>query len=125
MANSSSVILGRVFLVQNICGLHAAPCGRLIRTAEKFQCEMFVSTKALQDFSEINKNAEPFIHPLEEAPEWCTAGMGNLLWLGGPKGSSIELGLRGEQAMPCFEEFEKLFSEGFARIDRNLRPWRF
>jgi len=121
---SGSPIVSRVFEIRNSFGLHAYPASQLMGVAKRNQCALFVKTDAVREL--FNRRRGLLLTRLPEdsqEPAWTPAGISYLMWIGGPKGSSIELGVRGagENPQVCLGRFSELFSEAFEKYDAAFR----
>ena len=84
--------LERKFIINNKLGLHARPAALFVRTANRYQCDIFVQ-KGKQ---KVNGKSI----------------MGVMMLAAGP-GSRLTIIARGIDATEAMEEFEKLLEENF------------
>ena len=84
--------LEKGFLIRNKLGLHARPAALFVRTANRFQCDIFVQ-KGKQ---KVNGKSI----------------MGVMMLAAGP-GSRVTITARGADAAQAMEEFEKLIEGNF------------
>jgi|SRR5436189_965680 phosphocarrier protein HPr len=85
-------ILTREFLVSNKLGIHARPAALFVKTANRFDCEIFVE----KDGEKVNGKSI----------------MGLMMLAAGP-GSKVMVSAQGQDASQALAELEKIFKQKF------------
>jgi len=88
----AKAILTREFLVSNKLGIHARPAALFVKTANRFDCEIFVE----KDGEKVNGKSI----------------MGLMMLAAGP-GSKVMVSAQGQDASQALAELEKIFKQKF------------
>ena len=89
---TSSLVLTRDFTVSNKLGIHARPAAMFVKTANRFNCEIFVE----KDGEKVNGKSI----------------MGLMMLAAGP-GSKLTVSALGQDASQALAELENLFKRKF------------
>src|SRR5215208_5217971 len=88
----SSLVMTKDFLVSNKLGIHARPAAMFVKTANKFQCDIFVE----KDGEKVNGKSI----------------MGLMMLAAGP-GSKLTISCEGDDGMEALEGIEELLKRKF------------